>query len=236
MLIVLALIVVVAVAAGVLGVARIGRDVGVPPVVLVGAAIVGLLVLLSAAFGFRGIGASDDDSPTDASAPPSTRGSEPTPVANLPESRIETAPGDLPVVGVRAADPDRFAPETLADNLPRDSVVRVRATGFEPFETGWVEQCVTELGRLPSCAGGFPVQFDEDGEAELQYQLHGTFAPGGCRSGRPTCVLRVVGAGSGREGMAQTVFLDARRGRVTVEPGTGVADGQVVRVSVTGFP
>jgi hypothetical protein len=165
--------------------------------------------------------------------PPGARTS-PAPAVQTP---IKPAASNLRVVELRAADEDRFAVVAVVDRLPPDGVVRVRAVGFGSFERGDVAQCVTQLERRTSCTGWFPVQFDEDGRADVQYRLDSSFAPGGCRRGQPTCALRVTGRDSDRQATVQTVFIDdAGRGRVTVTPSTGLADGQVAIVSVDDFP
>lgn len=231
MLILVALIIVAAVVVGVTGIAR---SVGVPRGAVGGAGIAALLVLLVVAVlgGVGSPGSGSGDHASTPGAPPTTRRSEPT-----QGSRMEPAPADLPVIEVTATDTDTFAPDNVVGGLQPPGVVRVRASGFDAFERASVEQCVTELQRLPACTPAFPVQFGEDGRAEFQYRLHDSLPGGGCRWGRPTCELRVRGSASRRVGMAQTIFLDApRRGRVIVDPSTDLRDGEIVRVSVTGFP
>lgn len=238
MLVVLAVIIVAAVAAAVLGIGGLGRGTGVPAALLIGAAALAFLVLLAVlAFGLQGFGSSSDDDAAPArSVPRPVPRAGPTPATTPPESRIEPSARDLPVLGVAASDPVQFAPHSVAGVLQPESVVRVRATGFGSFEAGTVEQCVTELGRRTSCVPGLPVQFDENGNAEFQFQLR-AFAPGDCRTGQPTCMLRVRGMTSRRQGTVHTVFVDGPpQGRITVEPRRGLADGDVVRVSVSGFP
>ena len=143
----------------------------------------------------------------------------------------------MPVVSIRAYDDEQFAEYQLAGGLTSGSVVEVRAEGFAEFERGPVEQCVIELPRQTACAPSFPVQFDVDGRADFQFAVRAEIAPGGCRVGQATCLLRLTGNESGRHGVAQTVVGDPLApGRVTVEPDRGVVDGQEVEVSVRGFP
>jgi len=235
MLIVVALLVAIGIVVAVVtGVAGLVRGIGLSRGAVGGAgAVVFVALLLVVAVpvlvGFRG--SVDDEEPTPG----------PPPAARAPEatsgSRTEAEPSALRVIEVTATDPDAFAPENVVEGLQPPGVVRVRANGFDANEPGSVEQCVTELSRLPACTPAFPVQFGENGRAEFQFQLSESFPVGGCRWGRPTCVLRVRGSGSGLLGTAQTIFVDApRRARVTVEPSAGIADRDVVQVSVTGLP
>ncbi|MCA1691380.1 MAG: hypothetical protein LC733_03935, partial [Actinobacteria bacterium] len=111
------------------------------------------------------------------------------------------------------------------------------AEGFDWHERGRVEQCVIELGRQTACAEAFPVQFDDRGRADFQFAIRGDVTPGGCRAGQPTCLLRLRGESSARRGTVQTVLVDeVNPGQVHVETGRGLADGQTVEVSVSGFP
>lgn len=227
-----AVIVVAVVAVAVVGAMAVARGVGLPRGAAVGAGVVMFLVLVVVAVsGLRGLGDFPDDS-APAGPAPTTRRAGPT-----LSSRTEAAPADLPVVEMKATDPDAFAPDNVVTGLQPPGVVRVRASGFDALERGRVEQCVTEFGRLPSCTPAFPLQFDEHGRADFQFRLDGSFPAGGCRWGRPTCELRVRGAASGLLGTAQTVFVDSpRRGRVTVEPRADIVEGGVVKVSVSDFP
>lgn len=160
-----------------------------------------------------------------------------SPPRRAPAARINPEPMDLPVVVVRPVDHERFTTERPVDGLRPDSVVQVAAIGFEAFELGRVEQCVSELGRLAACGRPFPVQFGEDGRADFQYRVRNAFAPGGCRSGRATCLLRVSGDGSGLRGETQTVFIDRLTpASIGVEPSSGLAVVEAASVTVSGFP
>jgi len=145
-------------------------------------------------------------------------------------------PSALPVGPMNGSDPRRPGPYITIDDLGPDPVVHVVAAGFEPFERGFVELCVSKLDLFPSCAGRFPVQFFEDGGADFQFQVRSTFAPGGCRYGEVTCTVRVTGSASGRTGTVQTVVGSAPPGEVTVTPRSGLHDHTVVEVSVAHFP
>ncbi|MGH9266987.1 MAG: hypothetical protein ACRD0D_02300, partial [Acidimicrobiales bacterium] len=155
----------------------------------------------------------------------------------LPLARLTEVTASIPVVRIEPATEDRFSPYRPLSGLAPGSAVRVLAEGFDWHERGLVEQCVSELARQTACAEAFPVQFDDSGAADFQFAVRGDFAPGGCRAGQPTCLLRLRGESSGRSGTVQTVLVDELTpGQVTVEPGRGLADGQSVGVSVSGFP
>ncbi|MDQ4133601.1 MAG: neocarzinostatin apoprotein domain-containing protein [Actinomycetota bacterium] len=237
-----AALVVASAASGTDGPDRGGRSTAT--LVLAGLGLAGILVVLAGAGLLLGRGGSGDHGevpgliPTTTSTPLTTDATSDVTRSPPPLGSSPVDPGPpLVEVTVRASGPDRLVPYELIDALQPDSVVRVRATGFGSFEAGRVEHCVTEIGRLPGCTPPFPVQFGEDGTADFQYLLRDSFAPGECRSGRPTCTLRVSGIESGRHGWIQTVFLDdVAMGRVAVAPPTGILDGQRVTVSVAGFP
>ncbi len=230
-LILVLVVLVVAVGAGPLALGALPRDHGgrrwgavgalaVPAVAVVLLALVALGVA-----GDRG----EPDRTGAASETPST--------APLPLARIDRVAADLPFVRMQPVDADVFSPYRPVSGLAPGSVVRVVAEGYEWAERGRIEQCVTELGRQAACAASFPVQFDDGGKADFQFQVRGDVAPGGCRLGQATCFLRLTGDASRRVGTVQTVLVDTLNpGQVRVEPNRGLADGQTVDVSVTGFP
>ncbi|MGI8984389.1 MAG: neocarzinostatin apoprotein domain-containing protein [Acidimicrobiales bacterium] len=198
------------------------------PVVLVGGVVLLAVVFLGVG-GLPGSGPAPE--PASTTTPPRT---DTTPA--LPFARLAEVTADIPVIRIEPATQDRFSPYRPVSGLTPGSVVRVVAEGFDWHERGRVEQCVSELGRQTACAEAFPVQFDDDGRADFQFAVRGDFAPGGCRAGQPTCLLRLRGESSGRRGTVQTVLVDeVTPGRVSVEPGRGLVDGQTVDVSVSGF-
>ncbi|MEA2972201.1 MAG: Neocarzinostatin family [Actinomycetota bacterium] len=252
LLVVLALVVVAAAAAaGLLGIGvlsgdnRQGRPAGgraalaVP--VVAGIGVVVVVVLALGLVGGRMASREGQPSPAPSPAGPTTTttttATTPRPAgAAVPRATLQPVAGSMPVVSIRAAD-DRFGAYPLVSGLRSGSVVEVRADGFAEFERGRVEQCVVELARQTACAPAFPVQFDIDGRADFQLAVQAEIAPGGCRVGQATCLLRLTGDESGRHGMAQMVVgEEVAPGRVTVAPDRGVVDGQEVEVSVRGFP
>lgn len=135
------------------------------------------------------------------------------------------------------SDEDGFSLFLPIGGLRPGTVVRVRASGFHWHEHGRIQQCVTELGRLPACTEAFPVLFDGDGRADFQFAVSGDFAPGGCRAGQPACSLRLTGKDDSRQTSQQLVLVDEFvPGRVTVTPSRSVADGTTVEVAVADFP
>lgn len=235
-MILLLLVVVVSVAAagaGLLGVGILSGDqrrertgflamLSAPVVLVAGVALLALLV-----FGLGG-------SPSETTAPERPRAQ---PAEPLPDARLGEVSADIPVVVIEATDEDGFAPYRPVSGLVPGAAVRVQAEGFDRFERGSVAQCVVELGRRTACGDAFPVQFDDAGRADFQVAVRGEIAPGGCRLAQATCMLRLSGRSSGREGSVQTVLVDSiRPGVVRVEPAGALADGQRVEVEVAGFP
>ena len=240
LLLLLLVVLVAAAAAGLLGIGVLSDDrrqersggllalVSAPVVLVVGALLLAGLVL-GVSDGGGGGGGGDAEEPA---RPPRTA-STPT---SLPVSRVQTSASPVTVVRLRAADDDRFSAYDPVSGLTPGAVVRILAEGFGWQENGRIAQCVSELGRQTACAESFPVQFDDDGRADFQIAVQGDVAPGGCRVGQPTCLLRLTGD-SGRHATVQTVLVD-RLGpaAVRVEPARGITDGQTVEVSVAGFP
>ena len=203
------------------------------PVILAGGVIL-LAVLAMGVVGLQsGTGPPSEPAPT--TTTPGPLRTETTQA--LPFARLEQVSASIPVIRIEPATEDRFSPYRPVSGLTPGAVVRVLAEGFDWHERGRVEQCVIDLGRQTACAEAFPVQFDDSGRADFQFAVRGEFAPGGCRVGQPTCLLRLRGESSGRRGTVQTVLVDEMTpGQVRVEPGRGLADGQTVAVSVSGFP
>lgn len=237
-LLILAVLVLIALGgAGLLGIGILGDDsrgqrtgfLAVLSAPLILAAGVLLLAVLVLGVGGRQLG---DHEP--ATAPATTVVDERTPP--LPVARVRGG-GSVPVVVMHAADTDRFLPYQPISGLVPDAVVRVQVDGFDWHERGSVRQCVVELGHLTACGEPFPVQFDGDGRADFQFAVRGDIAPGACRIGQPTCLLKVTGESGTRQASVQTVLVDAlTKGDVRIEPAGPVADGQTVDVIVSGFP
>lgn len=231
-------VVAVLVIAGALAALRLAgrRDTGERPprsgglLVVVGGAF-GLVVLVAVVGGARGLsgpgGAGEN--------PGATGGGRVEPAAPQAVKPSSEAP-PLPLVTIAAEHPDQLADDQVVDRLASGGVVRIQARGYDSFEAGTVEQCVTERGQRPRCANRFPVQFDDDGAAVFQYRILDGFAAGRCRTGAATCHLAVRGGESSHLGRVQTVFVDSyRAARVRVRPDRGLEAGQVVVVSVAGL-
>ena len=204
------------------------------PVVLVGGVVL-ILVLFGGVAGLRGGDEPDTESsrPSGPSAPPTTQAVTAT---TLPTARLQNVATDYPVIFLRAIEEsDGFPLYLPVGGLPADGIVRVQVSGFGWVERGLVEQCVTELGHHTACGPSLTVQFDEDGRADFLFVVRGDLAPGGCRAGQPTCLLRV--RTDDRFAATQTVLVDpVVPGQVTVSPARGLDEGQTVEVAVTGFP
>jgi hypothetical protein len=189
-------------------------------------------MVVAAGFVLRGLGdGADAPTPKAAKAVPS-----PPAVTALPPTPTGSDPPPLRVIPIQASSLGTPANYVTVDRLEVDAVVHVDAAGFDQFETGIVEQCVSELGRLPTCTGRFPVQFGEGGGADFQFQIPSSAAPGGCHYGRPTCTIRVTGDVSTRSGQVQAVVGAARPGRIRVQPRSGLRGGDSIAVTVADFP
>jgi hypothetical protein len=198
--------------------------------------VAGVVMLAVLVLGVGGLRSGGEHEPA-AGPAPTAAARPPAPEAQAPaNARVQRSPTP-PVLMLRAAGAGRFDGYQVVGGLVPDGVVRVQASGFDWHEKGSVQQCVVELGRQTACADPFPVQFDGDGRADFQFAVRGDIAPGGCRAGQPSCLVRVTGESPSRRAWAQTVLVDAvTRGDVRVEPTGPLADGQVVDVVVSGFP
>jgi hypothetical protein len=204
------------------------------PVVLV----VGVVVLAVMVTGVGGMffpGQEHEEDPTTVPTAPERPADEG--ISRPPPARALRSAASPPVVILHAGDEDSFQPYLPVSGLVPDGVVRVQAEGFGWHERGSAQQCVVELGRQTACGERSPVQFDADGRADFQFAIRADIAPGGCRAGQPTCLLRVNGEDSSERASVQTVLVDTlHTGQVRLEPATPIADGQTVDVIVSGFP
>jgi hypothetical protein len=156
-----------------------------------------------------------------------------------PPTTVAPAPVDLAVrdVALHLSAADEFTPpSSIVDRLPDRTVLRVSATGFEPWSTGVIEQCTTT-----GCGNAFPVSFDGNGNERLQYLAADDFAVAGalasCGPDDPPCVVRVSSADAAV--YVSTVFggaAPAPRMVAIDTPAGGVADGDTVTVTASGFP
>jgi len=189
------------------------------PVVLLG----GLAVLAVLVVGVDGGGGGDRAGDGDREPAPAPRAATAT---TLADARLLLAPDELAVVSMKEG-----APFVGVGSLPLGGVVRVKVDGFGWHDKALADQCVTELGRHTVCGPSITVQFDSDGHADFLFVVRGDIAPGGCRLGSATCLLRV--RTSDREAIIQTVLGDPYvAGRVAVT----ARDGEGVDVAVVGFP
>jgi hypothetical protein len=113
-------------------------------------------------------------------------------------------------------------------------------SGFSRFAAGRASQCVTTVDTV--CANEIPVQFAEDGSAEFQYLVTDRFTPeagqGRCRALAAPCSIVVEEIDGDDRAERHTVFTDPSpsQGIVSVEPRTGLDDGDTVSVEVTDLP
>jgi len=196
----------------------------------------GLLVVLLGAVLVSGVvlrGAGRDETTT---APPTTLPARTT-ATTVTTTALPRAELDGLEVNMRASAGDTFAsPGPFVDRLPPRALLRISATGFETSGSGYVEQC-----SVGGCSNLFPVLFDENGSARLQYVVGSSFGTrfepsSACGAGDPPCAVHL--RGNGRSAFITTVFgnAGADQRQVTIEPGArGLVDGTRVRISVTGF-
>ena len=141
------------------------------------------------------------------------------------------------------ASDDRFPTSYDAlGALEPGTVLRVRVDDFEPHAEAVAKQCVHRAQAL-AVRNAFPVQFDADGTAFFQYEVHDDFHAnaidgGRCHAGAARCTLVVHDAQHDTTALIDTVFHDRlpAPGTIRVTPNSGLADGQTVTVSVTGYP
>jgi hypothetical protein len=217
------------------------RSSGLPGLFIALGAVTALLVLVALAslIGHLLIGSNGNAPVADGPEVPTGSPASPAPgsaVTAVAPTLMGASGVPLPIVALQAADRDRSIRADMVDRLREDAVVHVLVAGFEPFEAGFVEQCVTALGRLKTCLGRFPVQAGEDGGVDVQYLLNTSSVPGACVYGRETCTLEVVGNASSRWGQAQLIVGEFHPGQILVRPRLRLRDGQNVEVAVTGFP
>ena len=125
------------------------------------------------------------------------------------------------------------------DELAPQTVLVIRALGFEPNTTGGVAQCV---GRdEPRCQNHLPVRFDGQGAATFQYlvteaalAIPGETPP--CRLGGAGCTIQI--SNGTRVATIDTVFVDAAPppGRIDIQPRDDLDVGRTVTITATGFP
>jgi len=202
----------------------------------------GLLVLAGGAAVLVGFGGGDDDpAPARAGGGPAaaevtTSTTSTTTTTGPPPVPPERADLAVRAVGVQVGVADEFTPpSSVLDRLPARTVLRVSASGFEPWSAGVIEQCTTR-----GCGNAFPVSFDGNGNEQLQFLAEDDFAvsatPASCGPGDPPCMVRV--SSSGAAAYIPTVFGGAAPAPRTVAidtPVDDVADGDTVVVTAGGF-
>ena len=153
---------------------------------------------------------------------------------------VAAAPSETAVVKLEPPVDDRFATTYPAvGGLEDGSVLRLQLSGFAPGTTGVIHQCVYSAGEIGDCANPFPVNIDDDGRAQAQYQVGSRFAAGtsACAGHVRPCVV-VVDDPDGNRAVATTVFGDALPppAEITVTPAHGLQAGDEVEVRVAGYP
>ena len=202
--------------------------------------------------GLGGDGGTDTDR-GDAPVAASPRERSPADAVSTPTTSVTTSPPARgaaraaalgPALTVEAEEGETFpASYDVADRLAPDTVLRMRARGFEPLTRAVAEQCAPNGSTR--CGNPIPVQFDEDGEAKFQYLvtdeflIRGRAVPGGCRSNAAPCTIVVRAVDGTRRGEIQTIFVDTipPPGRIQVTPSSGLSlDGERVTIEVHDYP
>jgi hypothetical protein len=210
-----------------------------PPLILLagGGAVVVIGLAAVLLVGVRGGGDGDHDEAAAAVPPTTSAPARPTPVP--PPADQEPAPATgLPAATGPEVTITSGGPPGVVDRLPERAVLVVSAEGFEPG-TGKVAQCGLGPGGAQDCVNGFPVEFSTEGTARVQYLVSDRVHDGErCGTGQRSCLLVIFGADGEPLGLAFTVFHDPAPppGRVTVEPRDGLAGGDLVTITGTGFP
>lgn len=175
---------------------------------------------------------SESQTPVESSPQPSVGGSS---------SSITELRGPTVQLHVEVPDTTKFPPPAnVVDELESPTVVSVRVNGSDPHVSGYVKQCVTLSDEV--CGNSAPFQVGDDGRAAFQYLIGDDFLAGidtqGCRAEAARCTIVIEDTDGQRGAEIETIFHDPvpRPGRVVVEPLTGIRDGDIVEVSVEGFP
>jgi hypothetical protein len=174
--------------------------------------------------------------------------------ARRPSAVVRVADQQRDTQQERGADQEivRLSPRASDDTFPTaydaigalepGRVLRIRVDDFEPYAAAVAAQCV-HRAKAFECGNAFPVQFDADGHAFFQYQVRDDFhanavAGGRCRAGGPRCTLVVRDELHDTTALVDTLFYDPlpAPGRIRVTTSSGIADGQTVTVSVSGYP
>jgi hypothetical protein len=207
----------------------------------VGLAVAGALavsvLLLVALVLVRGGGNDEPRTSAVTSAPLDSPVTSPSTIASAP------AGGDRPTTVSLVLEPydvDRFSSVYPAvGNLEDGSVLWLDLSGFVADTTGTIQQCIYAGGEQRSCGNSFPVNFNGDGRARVQYQVSSNVAPAvsSCAGHVRPCSV-VVEDVDGHQAMAVTVFGGPLppAGEITVTPAGGLRTGDEVEVRVTGYP
>jgi hypothetical protein len=185
--------------------------------------------------------------------------SEPNPDPDGEEALLPQ-PVALTPLGPRDGKASIGLPVTVEPAAGLDNGSRVTATGsgFEPGEQVAIVQCALEAGRpakggeaagVDGCDIGFVTYTDasSDGVATGTYSVRASITTPAtgtvdCTTEPSRCILAMAAmADYDRSGAGGLTFGDAplpdpRVPNLTVDPSTGLADAQVVRVEATGLP
>lgn len=124
------------------------------------------------------------------------------------------------------------------DELDPQTVLTVRASGFDAHTTGTIKQCVG--GSPGKCRNELAVRFDNEGDATFQYLITDDFGsavgePERCRLRGERCTIELGAAG--KLSVIDTVFLDQAPppGRLIVTPRSGLLVGDTITVTASQF-
>ncbi len=135
-------------------------------------------------------------------------------------------------------DEERDAPLVI-DELAPQTVLTIRAGGFDADTSGVIEQCVR--GESRRCRNRLRVRFDDEGAATFQYLVTDDFGGSDsddqpCRLGGARCTIELE-TGS-KTAVVETVFVDRAppAGRLEVTPRDGLLVGDSVTVTASQLP
>lgn len=222
---------------------------------VVGAGIV-LVAVSLALVGVVGLRGQSDEAPgrptTDraaTTAPSEPRATAVAPTEKVPGATTATEPAGGAVLGplVRlTAEESKEEASTfprsyeVLDELQPNTVLRVRARGFEPFASAFARQCL--LAPRHRCGNPIAVQFDAEGTASFQYLVSDDFVTprkeAVCRATTAPCSIVVESTDGADRAERQTIFHDSvpPPGRIRVHPASGLVDGDEVTVRVENYP
>lgn len=134
---------------------------------------------------------------------------------------------------------DELIAPLIVDELGPETVLIIRATGFDADTTGTIRQCAHGADRR--CRNPLSVRFDDQGTATFQYLISHEVgrvasATDPCRLGAARCTLEL--AVGEKTTVIDTIFVDESPppGHLDITPRRDLRLGDTVTIAATGFP